>query len=224
MAEREKKAEAVRMRLDGASYNQIKERIKVSKSTLSLWLHDMPLPEERLRALRDFSAIRIERYRETRRRTRETRWAQVHKRVSEEIKTLTKREMFIAGLFLYWGEGTKTSVATTSLSNNDPAMINFFIAWLESLGVSRNRLRVYVHLYSDMDIQQELCYWSEILNLPLSQFRKPYIKKSKRSALSYPQRFTHGTCNLIHENRDISEYVLMALKYIRSEFAPEKGI
>ena len=103
-------------------------------------------------------------------------------------------------------------------------MIRFFIHWLGSLGVPRNRLRVYVHLYSDMDVQRELHYWSKVLDLPLSAFRKPYIKVSKRTGLSYTQKFTHGTCNLIYGNRDISEYVRMALDYIRSEFAVADGV
>src|SRR3989344_7391993 len=205
MALRKKKLEAIRMRKEGASYSQIKEILKVSKSSLSLWLHDMPLLEKRLRELRDWNVVRIERFRDTMRRKRESRWTEVRKRAAKEIGTLSKREMLIAGVFLYWGEGAKTSVASTSLSNTDPAMIKFFIQWLELLDVPKNRLRVYVHLYSDMDIQKELQYWSRTLNLPSSAFRKPYVKTSNRSGLSYPQKFTHGTCNLIYDNRDISE-------------------
>lgn len=224
MALREKKSKAIKMRREGASYSQIKEKLKVSKSSLSLWLYDMPLPEKRLRELRDWNAVRIERFRDTMRHKRESRWMEVRKRAAKDIGTLNKREMLIAGLFLYWGEGTKTSEANTSLSNTDPAMIKFFIQWLELLGVPKNRLRVYVHLYSDMDVQKELRYWSKTLGLPLSSFRKPYVKTSNQSGLSYPQKFTHGTCNVIYGDRDISEYVTMALDYIRSEFATKKVV
>lgn len=207
------------MRRGGASYSQIRQKVSVSKSTLSLWLRDLPLSRERINMLRGHNAVRIERYRETRRNTRELRWAEVRKRAAKEIRTLNKREILIAGLFLYWGEGTKTARASTSLSNTDPAMIRFFIQWLELLGVPRSRLRVYIHLYSDMDVTKELRYWSNTLNLPITSFRKPYIKTSTRTGLSYPQRFTHGTCNLIYDNRDIAEYVAMALDYIRTGFA-----
>lgn len=224
MALLEKKLEAIQMRKEGASYSQIKEKLNVSKSSLSLWLHDMPLPEKRLRELRDWNVVRIERFQNTMRDKRENRWARVRERVAKDISTLSQRETIIAGLFLYWGEGTKTSVASTSLSNTDPSMIRFFIRWLELLGVSKSSLRVYVHLYTDMNVQQELRYWSKALDLPLSSFRKPYIKTSNRSGLSYPQKFTHGTCNLIYGNRDISEYVLMALDYIRNEFAVKDGV
>ena len=210
------------MRKEGASYSQIKEKLKVSKSSLSLWLHEMPLPEKRLRELRDWNVVRIERFRNTMRRKREGRWAEVRKRAAKDIRTLSKRELLIAGLFLYWGEGTKTSVASTSISNTDPAMILFFVNWLMALGVPKSRLRVHMHFYADMDIKSELHYWSKTLDLPLSSFTKPYIKTSNRSNLSYPQKFTHGTCNLMYHNRDVSEYVLMALDYIRTEFASKK--
>lgn len=224
MALREKKSEAIQMRKNGASYSQIKEKIKVSKSSLSLWLREMPLPEKRLRELRDWSAIRIEKFQNTMRDKREKRWATVRECAARDIKTLNKRDLLIAGLFLYWGEGGKTSVASTSLSNTDPAMLRFFVHWLQTLGVSRARLRIHLHLYADMDIKTELRYWSKALNLPLISFTKPYIKTSNRSELSYKQKFTHGTCNVLHHNRDVSEYVLMALDYIRSEFAEADSI
>ncbi len=226
MALREKKSEAIKMRKEGASYSQIKAKIKVSKSSLSLWLQGMPLSEKRLRELRDWNDVRIERFQDTMRHKRESRWAEVRKRAAKDIGKLNKRELLIAGLFLYWGEGGKTMRASVSVSNTDPAMLRFFMHWLKVLGVSKNRLRVHVHLYADMNIKTELQYWSKILDLPLSSFTKPYIKKSNRIGLSYKQKFTHGTCNVLYHNRDISEYVLEALDYIRDEFTLKnrKGI
>ncbi|HEX2792283.1 MAG TPA: hypothetical protein VHO23_01015 [Candidatus Paceibacterota bacterium] len=72
-----------------------------------------------------------------------------------------------------------------------------------------------------MDVEEEMRYWERTLDMPRSAFRKPYIKLSKRSGLSYKQRFAHGTCNVLFENRDTSEYVLMCLEEIRSRFAAD---
>ncbi len=219
MAHREKKITALVMRKNGASYSQIKERVRVSKSTLSLWLRDMPLPDERLRELRDFNQTRIERCRDTKRRKKDLRLKTVREAAKERIGTLDKREIFLAGLFLYWGEGSKTVETSTILSNTDPAMLRFFIKWLQILGVSKERLKIRVSLYSDMNVKQELKYWSQILEIPLSQFRKPYIKDSRRADITYVQKFSHGTCNVIYENRDISELILQSLVHIQSKFA-----
>lgn len=221
---RKEKLTAIRMRKEGASYSQIREKLKVSKSSLSLWLRNMPLSKKRLGELQGFNAVRIEKYRETRRRTREDRWAKVRETAKKDIGPLSKRELFLAGLFLYWGEGGKTKAAATTISNTDPAVILFFMRWLKLFKVPRDRLRIHVHLYADMNVQKELEYWSKTLKLPLSSFRKPYIKKSNRAGLTYMQKFTHGTCNLIYENRDVSEYVLQSLDYIRSTFATRKGV
>lgn len=68
---------------------------------------------------------------------------------------------------------------------------------------------------ADMDIEKETNYWSDILNIPLFAFRKPYIKKSffdKRK--NYKGRFGHGTCNIMFNNRDMYEFIMMSIKYL----------
>jgi hypothetical protein len=219
MAHREKKVKALEMRRNGASYSMIKEQVGVSKSTLSLWLRDMPLPEERIRELRDFNETRIERTRETKRRKKEVRLEGVREVAKKKIGELNERELFLAGLFLYWGEGAKTKDSSVILSNTDPSMLIFFIQWLQILGVSKDRLKIRINVYSDMNIQKELNYWSDVLKIPLSQFRKPYVKVSKRADITYTQKFIHGTCNVIYENRDVSELVLQSLGEIQLLFA-----
>jgi transposase len=65
------KYKAIKMRQGGMSYTQIKNVVNVSKGTLSVWLKDYPLSDERLKELRDNSPIRIEKYRNTRLKQRE---------------------------------------------------------------------------------------------------------------------------------------------------------
>lgn len=65
MAKRIQQTLAIKMRLEGKSYSQIKEHVKVSKGTLSLWLRKYPLSQEHMRELRDFSEKRIENFRRT---------------------------------------------------------------------------------------------------------------------------------------------------------------
>ncbi len=102
MALYKKRAEAVSMRKEGASYSQIKDALKVSKSTLSLWLRDMPLSSSRMKEVRDNSAIRIERFRATMKGKRDKRLAGVYEQVSQDIGRLNKREIFIAVSVSFW--------------------------------------------------------------------------------------------------------------------------
>lgn len=167
---------AIILRKKEMSYNQIKKILKVSKSTLSTWLRDFPLSKERIRELRDHNEQRIENFRKTMRQKRERRLKETYETQKKFILPLKNRELFMFGLGLYWGEGAKFRMDRLSISNTDPALINVFIYWLnKSLGISRKKIRVLLHLYKDMDIKREMRFWSEILRIPLSQFASPYI-------------------------------------------------
>jgi hypothetical protein len=196
------------------SYSQIKEKLDVNKSTLSEWLYNMPLSEKRIRELQADSPIRIEKYRNTMRAKKEARLKGVYEKASKDIGNFSKRELFLTGLFLYWGEGTKSSNSSTVLTNTNPAMIKFFIKWLELFNVTRKDLKIKLHLYSDMDIKRSLDFWSKELRIPISQFRKPYIKKTSSKSVTYKNGFGKGTCCVMFGDRDLWEYIIMALKYI----------
>jgi len=215
MARREDKQKALEMRKREMSYSQIKKALGISKSTLSSWLKDYPLSEKRIRELRD-SDQKIERYRETVRKKREARLDAFYKEEKAKIFPIGKRELYLAGLFLYWGEGAKSFLSgKLMVSNTDPAVIKFFIYWLEkSLGISRERMKVQLHLYSDMDIDKEISFWSEMLKVDKKQFIRPYIKESLSSKINHKGGFGHGTCNLGVGDARLCERVLMALKAV----------
>lgn len=59
MARKLDKQRAILLRKRGYSYSQIKNKLGISKSTLSGWLYDIPLSEKRIRELRDLSPQRI---------------------------------------------------------------------------------------------------------------------------------------------------------------------
>lgn len=210
---------ALILRKHGCSYSQIKRTLKVSKSTLSYWLHDYPLSKKRIRELRDWNERRIEKYRVTMRKKRETRLVQFYNEERGKIFPLTQRELFIAGLFLYWGEGSKRLDARLVVSNTDSAVIKFFIVWaIRSLGIPLNKFRVSLHLYNDMNLDQEVKYWSRILAVPLKQFGKPYIKKTSKYRINHKGTFGHGTCNVSICGARMSERVLMAIKSISDTY------
>jgi len=214
MARKEDKQKAITMRKKGMSYSQIKEKLGVSKSTLSGWLYGMPLSEKRIRELQADNPIRIERYRNTMRIKKEARLKEVYEKVSKDIGNFSKRDLFLAGLFLYWGEGTKAQNSSVVLTNTNPAMLKFFIKWLELFNIKRKGLKIKLHLYSDMNIKQSLDFWSKELKIPISQFRKPYIKKTNSKLITYKNGFGKGTCCVMFENRDLWEYVIMGMKYL----------
>lgn len=206
------------LRAEGKSYSEIKQVLNVSKGTLSVWLNDMPLSLEQIRLLRDLNPRRIENFRKTMRYKRELRLQKASKQVKQDVGNLTQRDIFIGGLYLYWGEGMKSKRGTVGIANTDPGVIMAFLNWMKYMRVPIEKIHVRLHLYSDMNIKRETSYWVAVLGISREQFRKPYIKTSKLSGLTYKNGYGHGTCNLLFENIAFWEYITMALRHIRESY------
>jgi hypothetical protein len=213
------KQKAIELRLKERSYSQIKKELNVSKSTLSGWLKNYPLSKEAVRKLRDLNAQRIEKYRETRRQQKEKILKEIYIKEKTNIFPLSKRDLFIAGLFLYLGEGGKTKENELILSSTNPAIVKFYIYWLINyFKIDRNKIKIKLHLYKDMDIKKEIIFWTKELKIKKSQFAKPYIKNSNKSGLTYKNGFGHGTCNAAVCNSILAKKILMGLKVIEDYF------
>lgn len=221
MARHKDHSKALELRKQGKSYTEIKSILGVGKGTLSAWLREHPLPAEDLVRLRDRSPLRIEKCRATKQAKRQTRLDQVYERVKKDLQRQTDRTLLVAGFYLYWAEGGKTKPYTVMMANTDYTMLVCFLDWLELLGWERTKVKVRIQLYADMDIDHGQQYWQKALGLPEACFQRPYIKKTNRADLSYKGGFCHGTCNVIVDNRDLAEYVLMGIKYLREKYSTQ---
>lgn len=219
MARFKDREEAIKLRKQEMSYGQIKKILGVSKGTLSVWLKNYPLSKERIRELRDCNEQRIEKYKETMRKKRQQRLDDIYKIQKEKILPLNDKELFVAGLMLYWGEGSKNTAAALILSNSDPSVLKFFIYWInKALSIPKKRLKVQVQLYNDMDIEKELNYWSKILKISLEQFNHPYIKKTSSQRINHKGSFGHGTCQITIGGVENLNKVLMGIKAISDSY------
>lgn len=227
MAHKALRTEAIRLRLQGYTYGQIKRELNLAKSTLSDWLKNLPLSEETLQNLsknREISRdIRVERFRQTYRNKWISRLSKILTKQERLLLPLSERELFIAGAFLYWGEGSKHR-GWVSISNTDPRVILFSLYWMtKNLKIPKKRINVRLHLYSDMNIEEEITFWSATLGIPKAQFKPPYIKKTTREGLSY-KSFGHGTCNLITFNMGLSEKIAMSIKAIAGYYGAKSEL
>lgn len=217
MAKIKLRKKAIELRLQGYTYGQIKRELGLPKSTLSDWLRNLSLTIKQIELLSKNKTIskdlRIERFRSTMRDKRISKLGKIITEQEKSLLPLSKKELFIAGLFLYLGEGNKQR-NIVAISNTNPIVIQFAKYWMTKiLKVPANKLKVRLHLYSDMDINEKIDYWSNLLSIPKEQFSSPYIKKSKRDNLTY-KSYGHGTCNLMCFNTNLSEKIAMSIKLI----------
>jgi hypothetical protein len=98
-----------------------------------------------------------------------------------EIGKLNDREVLIAGAIAYWCEGAKNKPYRRSdrvvFMNSDPALIGFFVRFLDVAGIPRDRLiyQVQIHETADADTAQD--FWLNVTRAHLAQFRRPTLKR-----------------------------------------------
>lgn len=212
---------AIKLRLQGKSYSEIKQQIKVSKSSLSLWLKNYPLTSEQIDRLENRNKNRrIERFINTRKTNRQNRLNILYEALKKDILPLSEKEIFIAGLFLYLGEGGKTK--RVIVSNTDPNIVKFVLYWYTKLlKIPKHSIKIGLQLYSDMNKEKEMSYWSNLLGIPLNQFWKPYIKESKTTAINHMNSYKHGTCGISYDNIRLHEKILTSIKVALDEVNQE---
>lgn len=185
MAKFKEKIEVRKSRLNGDSINEIAQKLGLSKSTVSFWCKDIRLTPKQIERLskRQLSASYKGRLKavEQKRKNRLANIENLRKKGIKEIGNINKRELFLAGLGIYWGEGYK-SLTTTAFTSSDPKIVLFMIKWLgKNCQISTKDFicRVGLNITHRHRIQDVERYWSEITGIPQSQFTKTTLVKTK---------------------------------------------
>jgi hypothetical protein len=176
------RAKARELREQGLNYKQIAAELGVSKSSVSLWVRDLPRPEHlSYEECRKRSADGVRRYWAAERPIREAGREAARAAAAAGIGQLNEREVLIAGAIAYWCEGSKNKPYRrddrVAFMNSDPALVRFFLRFLEAAGVSRDQLifRVYIHEDADADVAQR--HWLDVTEAQAAQFRCPALKR-----------------------------------------------
>ncbi|MGI5469203.1 hypothetical protein [Streptomyces sp. CA-132043] len=186
------RARARELRSQGMTYDQIQLELGCSKSSISLWVRDLPTPERR-RTPEEASAIARRgweatlRRREEERRATKQRAAGSGQRAAEEIGGLSDRELLIAGAALYWAEGGKSKPHAprerVTFINSDPNMIRVYLARLGLLGVERDRLEFRVSIHESADVPGAERFWAELVGIDAAELHKTTLKKHNPSTV-----------------------------------------
>lgn len=186
------KETALRLRKEGSSINDISTALSISKSSVSLWVRDVELPK----------AIRLKmRQHEIAGRTRGLSAIAARRDLANQVIAKSADEVWsslalfdkkdfwkVCAALLFWCEGAKR-LSNMAFTNSDPEMIALYLKALrKGFEIDEKKLSVQLHLHEYHDIEKQIAYWSRIMDIPVNQFNKPYIKPhtGKRKREGYP--------------------------------------
>jgi hypothetical protein len=175
-------ARARELRAQGLAYDDIAAALGVSKSSVSLWVRDMPRPE-RLSyeecCKRSAEGSRV--YWEAERPAREARREAVRVAAAGQIGVLSKREVIIAGAVAYWCEGAKNKPYRRQdrvvFINSDPGLVKFFLRFLDEAGVAPAQLRFRVQIHETADIAGAERFWRGVTGAEPARFHRATLKR-----------------------------------------------
>lgn len=198
------KNKALILRRKGKSISEIAKKLSVPKSTIGVWCRNIKLGREQIKRLADrqisgsykgrikfLEKIRSERLLQTKKLRAEG---------LDEIKNISRRDLFIGGIAMYLSEGATSECSEeVSFTNSDFRTVLFMKKWFMNIcGISTDRFVIQVRINEAHKDRIEVAekYWSKTIGVPLNQFTKTILIKSKSRKIYPKDNVYYGTIRL----------------------------
>jgi hypothetical protein len=213
------KNEATEYRKNGLSYGEIKRRIGVSKSTLSLWLKSVSLTHDQKRKLytRQVGILNLGAQSQKLRREREV--SQIIVESKAEIQLPMNFDTYrLFGSALYWAEGSKSKMF--QMTNSDPRLILFWVKWLKKVfKISSLNLKARLNIYPQQSEKNIKRFWSDLTGIPIKNFGKSYVKPFSKNYKT--NNLYYGTIKIeVPKSTDLRHKVYGWTEVLLQDIAP----
>lgn len=174
---------AIQLRKQGKTYSQIRDKLAISKGTLSYWSKRIKLSPYALNQLKITQDANLKRARlssQTALKIKQAKFLNdLRSKLKPMLRTLHPAELKIALAFLYLGEGAKwKSHRGLQLGSSDPIILLLYKKLLERCySIDKNKLRCYICYRADQSLDGLIKYWSRILSISRKKFYKSNYDK-----------------------------------------------
>jgi hypothetical protein len=181
-----------RLRRLGLTYAEIREIIPVPKATLSNWCHEVALTEGQVESIkrRTPSQKGVPKDSQWRRRVEIDGIRAEARQFAEDHNN---DAAFVAGVILYWAEGSKTR-NDLLLANTDARALRLFIGWTRNYLDMAAEFVLSLHLHEGNDEAAAMAYWREATSLIDARFTKTFIKPAGTGHRK--NSIAHGVCRV----------------------------
>lgn len=207
----ELKLKAQKLRACGLSIKKIEEKLKVSRSSVSLWVRDVKLTKKQIKRLYvnkktgNLKGSYIAAKNKIKKKKELIRV--MTENGEKEVGNISNRDDFIAGIAMYFAEGTKNS-NNVSFSNSDPRAIKFIIEWFRKIcKVPGEKIRCNLYIHNNLNEVKAKEYWSSLIGIPLEQFRKSYIVKNNINRLRKVKHI-YGVFRITVSDADLNRKIM----------------
>ncbi len=179
----------------------------MSMSTLSNWFKGVDFSEDVKRAVTaealTKSTLRLKVLNQARGDLLRAHYFQAEAEAQQELNENLSNPLFVSAIAAYWGEGDKSTGSLVRLANTDPQMIKLFANFLLNIcEVPRDKIRLALYLYEDLNDIECRKYWTD--NTNLDHFHKTMVLPSRHKTKKLP----YGTCTILVANTYLKKKLL----------------
>lgn len=158
------------MRKTGWSIPQIAKKLNIAKSTTSLWVSKIPLPQNILDQIKDKELIGREKGLAVMRARRYLTQLQIQNDADKFIKKLkllnNKNILKLLAAVLFWCEGSKRA-GEVRFTNSDPKLVQVFLYTIrQAFNINESKLRALIHLHEYHNNKEQHRFWSTMTGIP----------------------------------------------------------
>ncbi|MEX2090746.1 MAG: hypothetical protein WD989_01270 [Candidatus Paceibacterota bacterium] len=184
-----KKGIAIELRKKGLSYSDIQNSINVPRSTVAYWLKGIELSDEQAEKLKA-KRSQVAKSNVGKRVSRILgEIEEIKKSSAKEIGGITKRELWLMGIMLYWRErfllGNDSDLRKgVRFTSSDPDLIKLFLKWLLEIGKIQDeeiKFDIFVSKDKKGSLDKIKNHWSVVTGFSRGHFSHIYFYKSAKS-------------------------------------------
>lgn len=184
------RSQAINLRKRGLSLKEVAEKLKISKSTASEWLSSLELSASAQKRLAGKQILGRYKVIVIKRKLKAEQKKILDKKAYELLnRTSFSRELNkLCCALLWWCEGNKDDSMVRFTSSDTTLIKNFLFLLRSGWRIEESKFRALVHLHSYHNEVAQKKFWSNVTNIPLSQFNRSYQKLNtgKRLHKDYP--------------------------------------
>ncbi len=207
------------LRKSGKTIREIQKITGLSKSTLLIWCRDVVFTpdekfafEEEMKSAGRHGRLKGAQANKNKKIVAQNGAKDLAKKI---VGRLSKRDKLIAGIALYWAEGSKAATTTGFVFvNSDPIMVRFMYEWLvDEIKIPKDEIiaQISINEIHRERIGSVLNFWSDLLDLAPGSFLKPFFAKSVQKKV-YENHDTHyGVLRLSVKRSTLLKYKVLGL-------------